>query len=183
LMQDLKPDLTPQYPTATFDTTNTYLLNESVVLAQNWPFGVVVIVDQGGKKDILAYEGWSGPSGNALVLGGDVFGIAAGTQLRDMALDFTKLWMSRDIQEALTAKNGWASMRSDALGEVADWQKPYFQTVTEALTLTKPRPNLTYWTDIENILTNAFNDIVSNDADVASTLDKYQEEINKLKNG
>ncbi|HEU0164256.1 MAG TPA: extracellular solute-binding protein, partial [Thermomicrobiales bacterium] len=81
-MQNLKPDLTPQYPTATFDTTNNYLLNESVVLAQNWPFGINVIVDQGGKKEVLAYSGWAGPTGkNVLVLGGDVFGIVAGTQL------------------------------------------------------------------------------------------------------
>jgi trehalose transport system substrate-binding protein len=180
-MQDLKPYLTPQYPTATFDTTNTYLLNESVVLAQNWPFGVVVIVGDGGKKDVLSYTGWEGPAGNVLVLGGDVFGIAKGTPNVDMALDFTKFWMSKDVQEQLTAQNGWASMRTDALGAVEDWQQPYFETVTEALKLTQPRPNVTYWTDVENILTNAFNDIVTSDADVAETLDRYQGEIDKAK--
>lgn len=180
-LQDLKPYLTPQYPTATFDTTNTYLLNDSVVLAQNWPFGVNVIVDEGGKKEIKTYAGWEGPAGNALVLGGDVFGITKGTQRRDMALDFFRVWASRDVQEALTARNGWPSMRDDALGAVEDWQQPYFETVTEALTFTKPRPNVTYWTDVENILTNAFNDIVSNGAPVADTLDRYQGEIDALK--
>ncbi len=179
-MQDLKPYLTPQYPTATFDTTNTYILQESVVLAQNWPFGVTVIVGEGGKDEVLTYEGWEGPEGNVLVLGGDVFGIAAGTQNRDMALDFTRLWMSRDVQEQLTARNGWAAMRDDALGQVEDWQQPYFETVTNALALTQPRPNVTYWTDVENILTNAFNDIVGNEADVAETLDRYQSEIDEL---
>src|SRR5699024_1406482 len=52
-MQDLEPYLTPQYPTASFDTTNTYILQESVVLAQNWPFGVNVIVEDGGKDEVL----------------------------------------------------------------------------------------------------------------------------------
>ena len=179
-MQDLKPYLTPQYPTATFDTTNTYILNESVVLAQNWPFGVNVIVGEGGKTEVLAYEGWEGPAGNALVLGGDVFGIVSGTPNRDMALDFTRLWMSREVQELLTARIGWAAMRDDALGQVEEWQQPYFETVTKALEVTQPRPNLTYWLDVENILANAFNDIVTGDADVASTLDRYQEEINAL---
>lgn len=179
-LQDLKPNLTPQYPTATFDTTNTYILNQSVVLAQNWPFGVNVIVGEGGMTDVLAYAGWEGPAGNALVLGGDVFGIAKGTPNRDMALDFTKLWMSRDIQELLTAQNGWPSMRSDALGQVEGWQQPYFEVVAEALGFTKPRPNVTYWTDVENILTNAFNDIVTNGAPVAETLDRYQGEIDQL---
>jgi trehalose transport system substrate-binding protein len=180
-MQDLKPYLTPQYGTGDFNTINTYLLNESVVLAQNWPFGVTVVVGDGGKTDVLTYAGWEGPAGNALVLGGDVFGVVMGTQNRDMALDFARVWMSREVQETLTARIGWASMRDDALGQVEDWQQPYFETVTEALTFTKARPSVGYWTDVENILTNAFTDIVTGGAEVASTLDRYQEEINALK--
>jgi trehalose transport system substrate-binding protein len=179
-LQDLKPYLTPQYPTATFDTTNTYLLNETVVLAQNWPFGVTVIVGEGQKTEVLTYEGWEGPAGNKLVLGGDVFGVVTGSPNRDMALDFARLWMSREVQEQLTARIGWAAMRDDALGQVEEWQQPYFETVTNALALTQPRPNVVYWTDVENILTNAFNDIVTGGADVAETLDRYQEEINAL---
>jgi trehalose transport system substrate-binding protein len=179
-MQDLRPYLTPQYPTATFDTTNTYLLNESVVLAQNWPFGVNVIVQDGGKEEVLAYSGWEGPSGNALVLGGDVFGIAKGTQNYDMAIDVAKFWMQRSVQEQFTARIGWASMRDDSLGTVEDWQQPYFEIVAEALAVTQPRPNVVYWTDVENILSDAFNDIVSNGADVQETLDRYQEQINGL---
>jgi trehalose transport system substrate-binding protein len=182
-LQDLKPNLTPQYPTADFNTTNTYFLNQSVVLAQNWPFGVVVVVGEGGMTDVLTYAGWEGPAGNALVLGGDVFGIAKGTPNRAMALDFTKYWMSREVQEQLTARNGWAAMRSDALGQVEDWQQPYFETVTEALTFTKPRPNVAYWIDVENILSNAFNDIVTGGAPVAETLDRYQGEIDTLSGG
>ncbi len=179
-MKDLKPFLTPQYPTATFDTTNTYLLNESVVLAQNWPFGVNVIVQEGEKEEVKAYAGWEGPAGNALVLGGDVFGIAKGTQNYDMAVDVAKFWMQRSVQEQFTARIGWAAMRDDALGTVEDWQQPYFEVVSEALAVTQPRPNVVYWTDVENILSNAFNDIVGNDADVQETVDRYQEEINAL---
>lgn len=182
-LQDLKDNLTPQYPTATFDTTNTYLLNESVVLAQNWPFGVNVIVGDGGKSEVLAYSGWEGPAGNALVLGGDVFGIAKGTQNKEVALDLVRFYLSKDVQEQLTALNGWPSARSDATGAVEDWQKPYFDVVNEALGFTQPRPNLVYWTDVENILTNAFNDIVTGGSDVAETLDRYQGEIDALANG
>ncbi len=179
-LQDLKPYLTPQYPTADFNTTNTFFLNQSVILAKNWPFGMNVIVGEGGQTDVLAYVGWEGPAGNVLVLGGDVFGLAKGTQNRDMGIDFARHWMTLPVQEELTARNGWASMRSDALGTVEDWQQPYFETVTEALALTRPRPNVPYWTDVENILTNAFNDIVTNEADVAETLDRYQGEIDGL---
>jgi len=182
-LQDLKDNLTPQYPTATFDTTNTYILNESVVLAQNWPFGVNVIVKDGGKTEVLAYSGWEGPAGNALVLGGDVFGVPNGTQNKDVALDLVRFYLSKDVQEQLTALNGWPSARSDATGAVEDWQKPYFDVVNEALGFTKPRPNVVYWTDVENILTNAFNDIVTGGSDVKETLDRYQGEIDALVNG
>lgn len=179
-MQNLKPYLTPQYPTATFDTTNTYLLNESVILAQNWPFGINVIVDQGGKKEILTYDGWSGPAGNFLVLGGDVFGIVKGTPNRDMALDFVRFFTSRDVQETLTSRLGWPAMRTDAFGTVQEWQQPYFESVLKALQHTKARPNITTWLQVEQILSNAFNDIVTNGQDVASTLQRYQGEIDAL---
>jgi trehalose transport system substrate-binding protein len=179
-MQDLKPYLTPQYPTATFDTTNTYLLNESVVLAQNWPFGINVIVGQGGKTEILTYDGWEGPAGNALVLGGDVFGIVSGTPNRDMALDFVRFFTSRPIQETLTSRLGWPAMRTDAFGAVEEWQQPYFESVLAALEHTMARPNVTYWLQVEQILANAFTDIVTNDQEVQATLERYQGEIAAL---
>ncbi|MDF3041002.1 MAG: extracellular solute-binding protein [Thermomicrobiales bacterium] len=179
-MQDLKPYLTPQYPTATFDTTNTYLLNESVVLAQNWPFGINVIVGQGGKTEILTYDGWEGPAGNALVLGGDVFGIVSGTPNRDMALDFVRFFTSRPIQETLTSRLGWPAMRTDAFGAVEEWQQPYFESVLAALEHTMARPNVTYWLQVEQILANAFTDIVTNGQEVQATLERYQGEIDAL---
>jgi trehalose transport system substrate-binding protein len=179
-MQDLKPYLTPQYPTATFDTTNTYLLNESVVLAQNWPFGINVIVQQGGKSEVLTYEGWEGPTGNSLVLGGDVFGIVRGTPNRDMALDFVRFFTSREVQETLTSRLGWPAMRTDAFGAVEEWQRPYFESVLNALEHTQARPNVTYWLQVEQILSNAFNDIVTNGQEVQPTLQRYQQEIDTL---
>jgi trehalose transport system substrate-binding protein len=182
-MRDLQPYLTPQYPTATFDTTNTYILNESVVLAQNWPFGINVIVKDGGKEEVKTYSGWAGPEGQFHVLGGDVFGIVKGTENKDMALDFAKYFMSKEIQETLTAQLGWPAIREDAFGAVEEWQQPYFESVKEALTHVKPRPNVTYWGDVEQILTNAFNDIVTNGADVQETLDRYQGEIDAAAEG
>jgi trehalose transport system substrate-binding protein len=182
-MQSLQPVLTPQYLTAKFDTDNTYLLNETSVLAQNWPFGINVIVDEGGKTEIKSYSGWSGPTAEVHVLGGDVFGVTVGTQNRDMALDFARFHMSREIQEALIAELGWPAMREDAFGAVADWQAPYFQSVAEALGKVQARPSLPYWGEVEAILGNAFTDIVQNGEEVQPTLDRYQGEIDALAAG
>lgn len=179
-LQDLKPYLTPQYPTATFDTTNTYILNESVALAQNWPFGVNVIVDEGGKKEVKTYSGWAGPAGQFHVLGGDVFGVVKGTENKDMALDFARYFMSKPVQEQLTAQLGWPAVREDAFGAVEEWQQPYFESIKEALTHVKARPNVTYWGEVENILTDAFNDIVTGGKEVQPTLDSYQQQIDQL---
>jgi trehalose transport system substrate-binding protein len=183
-LQGLKDVLTPQYPTAKFDTMNTYLLNESVAIGQNWPFGINVIVGEGGKDEVKAYAGWAGPSGNnVLVLGGTVFGITKGTENRDMALDWAKYFMSKEVQETLTAQLGWPAIRTDAFGTVEEWQQPYFDVVQEALGLARPRPNLTYWGQVETILGDAFNDIVTNGADVQSTLDQYQAKIDEAAGG
>jgi trehalose transport system substrate-binding protein len=179
-MQSLEPYLTPQYQTAKFDTDNTYLLNETSILAQNWPFGVNVIVDEGGKTEIKTYSGWTGPVEEAHVLGGDVFGIVSGTQNRDMALDFARYFMSQAIQQELTSQLGWPAIREDAFGAVQDWQVPYFETIREALTKVRARPNVAYWLEVEGILGNAFNDIVSGGAEVQATLDRYQGEIDAL---
>jgi trehalose transport system substrate-binding protein len=179
-MQDLKPSLTPQYPTATFDTTNTYLLNESVVLAQNWPFGVNVIVEEGGKTEVLAYDGWSGPVANALVLGGDVFGVVKGSPNKAMALDFARYFMSKEVQETLTSQLGWPAMRTDAFGAVAEWQQPYFETILAALQHTQARPNITAWLEVERILSDAFNDVVTGGQPVQETLQRYQQQIQQL---
>jgi trehalose transport system substrate-binding protein len=176
-MQSLKEFLTPQYPTAKFDTTNTYLLNESVSLAKNWPFGINVIVGEGGKTEVKAYAGWTGPVANALVLGGDVFGIVKGSPNRDVALDFARYFMSKEVQEMLTARLGWPAIRSDAFGAVEEWQKPYFDVVGQALAFVKPRPNVTYWGQVEVILSDAFNDIVNEGKEVAATLTEYQAKI------
>lgn len=180
-LQNIKPYLTPQYPTASFDTTSTYILNHSVDLAKNWPVGITTIVQKGGMKSVLVYPGWAGPAGNFLVLGGDVFGVVKGTPNKDMALDFAKYFMSKKVQEGLTANLSWPAIRSDAYGEVSGEMKPYFDVINEAMKHTKARPNVTYWLTVENILTDTFNDIVSNGKDVKSTLDKYQQQIDKAK--
>jgi trehalose transport system substrate-binding protein len=178
-MRDLQPNLTPQYLTAKFDTDNTYLLNESTVLAQNWPFGVNVIVKDGGKTDVKVYSGWAGPAGEVHVLGGDVFGIVKGSPNADMARDFARHFMSQAVQEQLTAQLGWPAMRDDAFGAVEEWQQPYFEVIKDALTKVKARPNVPYWAEVEKNLSDAFNDIVTNGADVQSTLDNYQGKIDE----
>lgn len=90
--------------------------------------------------------------------------------------------MSKEVQETLVSKLAWPSSRSDANGKVADWQKPYFEAINEAMKVTEPRPNITWWADLEKALNDAFREIVIEGKDVKPTLDKYAGVISAAKN-
>jgi len=172
-LQKLYPYLSPVTKKADWNTMNQYLANETVYLGQNWPFGVSVIVQDGGKKEIKAYHGWRGPVKESHVLGGEVIGIPKGTPNKELALKFMEYLMSKEVQEILVSKLAWPSCRSDAYGQVEEWQQPYFAAVNKALAASEPRPNVTYWADVDKALNDAFKEIVIEGKPVKPTLDKY----------
>jgi len=180
-LQGLNRYLSPQTATAKFDTMNTYLANSSVYLGPNWPFGVNVIVRDAGRQDIHSYPGWSGPAAKAKVLGGEVLGVPKESPNRDAAIVFAQYLMSKDTQEMLTRELAWPAVRSDAFGTVADWQKPYFESVRLALENAKARPNVVYWREVERIMSDAWSEIVSGGAPVKETLDRYQQQVEQVK--
>jgi len=179
VLKKLYPYLSPDSKKAKWDTTNTYLANESFYLAQNWPFGINIIVREYGKKDILAYGGWRGPEREAHVIGGEVLGIPRGAKNKDLALKFILFLESREVQEKLVAALGWPSIRSDAYSEVADWQKPYFKATREALECGIYRPNVLYWGEFDKFLNEAVIRIVIKQKAVIPVLDEYH---NKMQN-
>lgn len=176
-LQELNEYLNPQTPTAKFDTMNTYLANDSVYLGQNWPFGVNVIVEEFGRDDILSYSGWAGPAGEFHVLGGEVQGIPKGSPNRDAALMFARFLLLPEVQETLTRELAWPSVLAGAYGAVEDWQQPYFESVQASMENAQARPNVVYWGQVQQIMADAWNEIVAGGADVQSTLDGYQQRI------
>lgn len=182
-LKELAPYLAPDSKTADWNTMNQYLATDAVYLGQNWPFGVNVIVEKGGKKEIKAYHGWSGPVKESHVLGGEVIGIPKGAPHKDEALQFARYLMSKDVQEILVSKLAWPAVRSDAYGHVTDWQKPYFEAIKEALEKAEPRGNVDYWPTVEKALLDAYRDIVVQGKDVDATLDHYASVIQSAQGG
>ncbi|GFR36208.1 sugar ABC transporter substrate-binding protein [Thermobrachium celere] len=180
-LKELWPYLSPDSLKADWNTTNRFVAEESMYLAANWPFGVNVIVKDGGKKEIKAYEGFAGPVKASKVLGGDVLGIPIGSPNKDLALKFIEYLMSKPVQEKLASKLAWPSARSDAYGQVEEWQKPYFNAINEAMKVAEPRPNLVYWADVDKALNDALKEIVLEGKDVKATLDKYHKVIEDAK--
>ena len=180
-LKEIQPYLSPDSKKADWNTPVEYLAKDSVYLVQNWPYTANVLVQEYSKKNILAYHGWVGPVKESHVLGGEVIGIPAGAPNKEMAIKFMEYLMSKEVQEKLVTKLGWPSMRSDAYGKVAEWQKPYFEAINEALKHAEPRPNLVYWADVDKAINGALREIIFEGKDIKTTLDKYHNMIEEAK--
>lgn len=180
-LQELWPYVSPDSIRAKFDTSNEYLARESAYLMQNWPFGIRVIIEDYGKKEIATYHGFSGPVCEAHVVGGEVLGIPKGSPNKEMALRFIKYLQSKEVQEKLVGKLGWPSIRSDAYGTVPSWMKPHFKSVNEALSYGVFRKNVSYWDDYVKYINEAFMEIVVHGKPVKKTLDFYHLRLEEAK--
>jgi trehalose transport system substrate-binding protein len=184
-LQELYPYLSPETKKANWNTTNTFLSNDTLFLARNWPVGMQVIVQQNQKTNIQAYATWAGPAGRATIIGGDVIAITKRSPNQELALKFARYFMSREIQTLLVTELGWPPIRSDALGSVPEWRQGFFKAIMEALRYGHYRPAIMGWSAVEKYVNLAFKDIVMDGRDVKSTLDTYardlQEELDWLK--
>ncbi len=179
-LQQLYPYLSDKTKDAKFDTMNDYLLEGVAYLAPNWTFGISEVV-KGRRQDIKAYSGWSGPAGEVHVLGGDVLAIPSRSTNRDEALQFAEYLMSQEVQSVLARELSWPSIRGDAYDNIRPELRPHRDAINEALSKARARPNVPYWNEVEQILSNAWNDIVVNKMDVSSRLDYYAERLDEAR--
>jgi len=179
--QNLAPYLSPETNRAKWDTVNEIMARQEAYLALNWPFGVVILVKEYGLDFIGTYPGWEGPAGAVHVIGGDVFGIPRNAQHIEKALEFIFFMQSKEAQEILVSRLGWPSIRSDAYGQVAEWQKPHFESVTRALANGVFRKNVTWWPIYAKYASQAFQKIVVEREPVRPTLDKLKQLMEKEK--
>ena len=182
-MQQLYPYLSPETKKANWNMTNTFLSNDTVFLARNWPVGMQVIVQQNRKTNIQAYATWAGPAGRATMIGGDVIAITKRSPNQELALQFAGYFMSREVQTLLVSELGWPPIRSDALGSVPEWQQGFFGH--HGSRAGHYRPAIMGWSAVDKYVNLAFKDIVMDGRDVRTTLDTYardlQEELDWLK--
>jgi trehalose transport system substrate-binding protein len=176
-LQELYPYLSPETKKANWNTTNKFLSEETVFLARNWPVGMQVIVQQNRKTNIRAYATWAGPAGRATMIGGDVIAITKRAPHKDLSLKFAGYWMSREVQARLVTELGWPPIRSDALGNVPEWQQGFFKAVMEALRDGHYRPAIMGWSAVDKYVNLAFKDIVMDGKDVQATLETYAREL------
>lgn len=156
----LRPYLAPDSRRAKWDTSNDALAQEAVYLAQNWPFGVRLLVREYGKTAIRTYSGWAGPAREAHVIGGDVLGIPVAAPHRQLALQLVRHLQSQAVQSVLVRRLGWPSLRSDVEGEVDDWLQPHVNAIGEALRHGIFRRQVSYWVDYERIVNEAVQRIL-----------------------
>jgi trehalose transport system substrate-binding protein len=156
----LRPYLSPDSRRAKWDTTNDALAQEAAYLAQNWPFGVPLLIQEYGKTEIRTYSGWAGPAREAHVIGGDVLGIPIGAPHRKLALALVRHLQSRKVQTLLVSRLGWPSLRSDVKGTAEAWMQPHAAAIGEALRHGVFRTNVSYWAEYERIANEAVQRIL-----------------------
>lgn len=176
-LQELAPYLSPESARAKWDTVNEIMARRDGYLAQNWPFGVAILLREYGLDFISTYGGWAGPGGRAHVIGGDVLGIPVNATFVDEAMALIRHLQSREVQETLVTKLGWPSIRDDAYARVADWQRPHFEAVQEALRYGVYRANVAWWPAWQRAAVRAYQEIVVNGADVDATLLRLKSEF------
>jgi len=176
-LQELGPYLSPESPRAKWDTVNTILAQQEGYLASNWPFGVLILIEDYGLDFIDTYSGWAGPAGERHVIGGDVFGIPQNARHQQWALEFIAFMQRRDIQEILVSRLGWPSIRADAYAQVPEWQRRHFAAVRAALQKGVFRKNVTWWPAYKKYIVRAFNDIVLQGKEVGATLDAAKQQL------
>ena len=182
-LRDLAAYLSPDSRRAKWDTTNDALAQESAYLAQNWPFGVRLLVHDYGKTDIATYSGWAGPAREAHVIGGDDLGIPVGSSQRDLALRLIQHLESREVQAILAARLGWPAIRSDATGTVEAWLRPHVTAVQEAMRHGVFRKNVSYWAEYERTVSEAAERILWRKEPVDQVLPALAERLNTVRRG
>ncbi len=180
-LQELGTYFSPESSRAKWDTMNEILARQEGYLGQNWPFGVSVLVEQFGLDFIDTYAGWEGPAGRAHVIGGDVLGIPRNTERLDDALRLIAFLQSQEIQEILVSELGWPSIREDAYGQVAAWQQPHFDAVQDALSHGVFRKNVAWWPAYQQVVVQAYQDIVRRGEDVETTLVRLKQTLEEEK--
>lgn len=177
----LRPYLSTDSRRAKWDTSNDALARESVYLAQNWPFGVPLLVREYGKTNIQTYSGWAGPAREAHVIGGDVLGLPVGAPHRQIALHLIRHLQSRDVQTVLTTKLGWPSLRADVDGTAEDWMQPHLNATQEAIRHGVFRTPVPYWAEYDRIMNEAVQRILWRGELPQSVLSRLAARLNALR--
>lgn len=182
-LASLRPYLSPESRRAKWDTTNDALAQDAAFLAQNWPFGVPLLVKDYGKTAIHTYSGWAGPERQAHVIGGDVLGIPVGAKNRQLALAMIQYLQSHMVQEALSERLGWPSLRSDVQTAGEEWMRPHADAVQEALSHGVFRANVGYWADYDRLANEAVQRVLWRGEDPTEVLPPIAARLDALRKG
>ena len=182
-LASLRPYLSPESRRAKWDTTNDALAQDAAFLAQNWPFGVPLLVKDYGKTAIHTYSGWAGPERQAHVIGGDVLGIPVGANNRELALAMIQYLQSHMVQEALGERLGWPSLRSDVQTAGEEWMRPHADAVQEALSHGVFRANVGYWADYDRLANEAVQRVLWRGEDPREVLPPIAARLDVLRKG
>lgn len=167
----------PDSKKAKWDTSNDYFAQNSVYLMQNWPFGYKIIAQKYGKKDVGVYHGFPGPKKEAHVVGGDVFGIPRGSKNRELALQFIRYMLTKEVQTVFIKELSWPAVRPDVYTVS---KSPEFKAIEDAFRCGIFRKNVPYWGEYQKLFEEVFIRIVIRGESLA-LLDQFHDRMETIK--
>lgn len=157
---NLAPVLAPESTTIQFDSANEMLIDDQVSVVSNWTYGIKVVMEIAGKTHIKVAPTWL--EGGTQVLGGDMLAIPKGAPHPERAIQLIELLVAKQTQRDLAERLFWAPVREDVYAEISaqEGRTAYFQVIREALRTAVPRPTTPEWILVEEVLSDALQDVL-----------------------
>lgn len=168
---------------AEWKNINDIFSRQDAYLTQNLSSKFTPLMNNNLQFVFGTYSGWGGPAGELHIISGEVFGIPKNSSNKELALDFIKYIQSKEIQEILTLRLGWPSVRKDAYKKeaVENRVRQYYETMQKAMEAGVFRKSVGWWPAYAKCIVPAFQEIVVNGAPVESTLAKYKQKFEEEK--
>ncbi|MHC4726177.1 MAG: hypothetical protein ACYS17_03030, partial [Planctomycetota bacterium] len=122
------------------------------------------------------------------LLGGEFLALPKNAPHRELAIEFMKFLMSRDIQKEFANELIWPAIRLDAMGGIQCWQKAHQIVINEALSYAQPLPERWHLLGMPDIYKEMFQllaevEYSNEDAQLNIILEKCQKNIDKAQKG
>lgn len=143
-LQGLWPCVSKESAQINWQTVSGYILSEKVAVARNWTMQLSDMHDAGARVALCFDVGlgwkWKGRS-PVYLLGGECLALAKSCKNKELAEEFIRYLVSKEVQEKVVAELSWPAMRLDVLGKAEYWQQGFLDTINEALLCARPVPS------------------------------------------
>jgi multiple sugar transport system substrate-binding protein len=166
------------------EEVRTYFEQGRALFERNWPYAWMLHQSEGskvkGRVGIAPLPHFQNGK-SASTLGGWHIGISKYSNAKSESFEFIKFIVSYKIQKKLALELGWNPGRKDIYTDREVLEKlPHFAILRKAFENLLPRPNLSYYTQISEVIQPHINAVLSNELTPEVALMKAEKEAQSI---